>query len=138
VSLFPAIATAVIVFALAALLNVASDLLKEEVRGWLEVLPRLVLRIAATRMGASQSRTACDDDWLPELLNIASVAEGRPITRFVVSMHFALSQLRASRSRPRHLDRYTLLFMFPIPMRFLWRLKARTFGARSMSGLYAR
>lgn len=45
---------AVLAFIVAAALSALSDILKEEIRGWIEVLPGIVLRMAAMRLPADQ------------------------------------------------------------------------------------
>ncbi len=51
------------VFAFAAL----GDLVSEEIRGWLDFVPRAILRLAAARLPVDQREPIYTDEWLPEL-----------------------------------------------------------------------
>lgn len=99
------IAAAVITFVIAAVLSAAAKLIEEEIRGWIEILPGIVLRMAAMQLDAKQRLTIYQDEWLPELMFIARKAEGRPVTRFMVGMCFSLGLLRSSRRIGRDLKR---------------------------------
>jgi hypothetical protein len=88
------------VFLFAAL----GDLVSEEVRGWLDLAPRAVLRLAAMRLDPELRESICQDVWLPDLAYFLSGAELRPITRLIRGTTFALGLLRSAR-RIARLDR---------------------------------
>lgn len=104
-SIILGVAAAVIAFIVAAGLSAATKLIEEEIKGWLEVLPGIVLRMAAMQLDAKQRVSVYRDEWLPELLFIARNTESRPITRFVTGMRFSLGLLRSSRRVARDLRR---------------------------------
>ena len=69
-------------------------LIDEEVRGWLELLPYLILRFAAAmRLDPIRQVLIYEDEWLPELSYIMKRSSTRPISRILVGVHFALSLL---------------------------------------------
>lgn len=73
---------------------IAGDLVSEEVRGWLDLLPQATLRLAANiHLNPSQYVLIYDDEWMPELTYILKGAESRPISRLIVGMRFASSLL---------------------------------------------
>jgi hypothetical protein len=83
---------------LSALATLAvGDLVSEEIRGWLDVLPHAILRLAALRLDPFQRAVAYEDEWLPELCYILKGSEARPISRLLIGVRFSLSLL-ASRS----------------------------------------
>jgi hypothetical protein len=78
----------------AALLTLPlGDLLAEEIRGWLDLLPRAILRLAATRLEPARRQTAYENEWLPELLFVLGKSESLPIIRLLRGTWFALSLL---------------------------------------------
>jgi hypothetical protein len=85
-----------LLFVTAALIAALSGLIGDEVRGWLELAPRGMLRLAAIRLPAGQRRAIYDEEWLPELLSILRGAEDRPITRLIVGTRFSLSIARGA------------------------------------------
>jgi hypothetical protein len=87
---------AVCLFIAAALLAAVSGLIGDEVRGWLELAPRGVLRLVALRLPKDQRPAIYAEEWLPELLFILRKAEGRPVTRLVAGTWFAVSMIRSA------------------------------------------
>jgi hypothetical protein len=80
--------------AVTILAAIVGDLVSEEVRGWLDLLPQAVLRFAANmNLDPFQYILVYEDEWMPELTYILKGAEYRPITRLIVGMHFSLSLL---------------------------------------------
>jgi hypothetical protein len=65
------------------------DLVSEEVRGWLDLLPCGILRLAARRLDPETREAIYEEDWLPELIYALRGAESRPITRVVKGVCFA-------------------------------------------------
>lgn len=88
--------TIVVGFVVAALLLALSGLIGDEVRGWLEFVPRCILRLVAMRLPADQRRAIYNEEWLPELIYHLREAEGRPITRLVVGIGYATSLARGA------------------------------------------
>jgi len=92
---------------LGAFLVVAlGDLVSEEIRGWLDLVPRGILRLAAARLEPAQRETIYSEEWLPELCYALRGAESRPVTRLVLGIRYALRLLVAARrvSRYRSLE----------------------------------
>ena len=88
------------------------DLISEEIRGWLDLVPHAILRLAATQLDPTQRETIYHDEWLPELCYALRGAESRPITRLMLGTTYATSLLisarrvariniRATRTAPR-------------------------------------
>jgi DNA-binding transcriptional MerR regulator len=73
------------------------DLVSEEIRGWLDLAPRAMLRLAALQLENRQRDTIYRDEWLPELIYVLRGAESRPITRLIRGTTFALGLLIAAR-----------------------------------------
>lgn len=73
------------------------DLVSEEIRGWLDLAPRAILRLAATQLDPAQRETTYHDEWLPELCYALRGAESRPITRLARGTAYAASLLRSAR-----------------------------------------
>jgi hypothetical protein len=96
--------TVVFLFILAALLAALSGLIGDEVRGWLALAPRGFLRLVAMRLPADQRRAVYDSEWLPELLAILREADGRPITRLVLGIGFAVDMARGVGEVARELE----------------------------------
>lgn len=94
------VGTAVLLM-LALLVRLAGDLVSEEIRGWLDVAPRAILRLAAARLNREQREMLYSEEWLPELEWIMREAEGRPITRAKRATCFALGILMAARTVAR-------------------------------------
>ena len=97
--------TIVVGFVVAALLLALSGLIGDEVRGWLEFVPRCILRLVAMRLPADQRRAIYNEEWLPELIYHLREAEGRPITRLVVGIGYATSLARGAGRVARALER---------------------------------
>jgi len=90
-------AWALVVWAGAMVMAALGDLISEEIRGWLDLVPRAILSLAATRLDPAQRETIYRDGWLPELCYALRGAESRPITRLVRGTAFAASLLIAAR-----------------------------------------
>lgn len=83
---------------LGGLLTIAfGELVSEEVRGWLDLLPRGVLWLAARRLDPHKREVIYEDDWLPELTYALRGDESRPITRVIKGTYFALGLFIATR-----------------------------------------
>jgi hypothetical protein len=80
------------VFLFAAL----GDLVSEEIRGWLDLAPRGVLRLATRRIDPELRESIYEDEWLPDLMYYLRGAEARPITRLVRGTTFAFGLLLAA------------------------------------------
>ena len=72
------------------------DLVSEEIRGWLDLAPRAILRLAAARLDPELQESIYQEEWLPELIYVLRGAESRPITRLVRGATFALGLLLAA------------------------------------------
>ena len=81
------------------------ELVNEEIRGWLDYLPRFILRLAAARLDPAGKITIYEDEWLPELAYMLRGAEARPISRLVVGVRFSIGMLIAAKRTARHLHR---------------------------------
>jgi hypothetical protein len=75
---------------------IVGELLTDEVRGWLDLLPLAILRIAAARLAPLHQVVIYEDQWLPELCYILKGKESRPVTRLLVGTRFSLSLLAAA------------------------------------------
>jgi hypothetical protein len=84
---------------------VIGELVNGEIRGWLDCLPRAILRLAAGRLDPAGRVTIYEDEWLPELACILSGAEARPISRLVLGVKFSVGLLIVARRIARHLHR---------------------------------
>jgi Sigma-70 region 2 len=74
------------------------DLISEEIRGWLDLAPHAVLRLAAARLDPGLREDIYHEDWLPELTYILRGAESRPITRLIRGLTFGLGLLISARA----------------------------------------
>jgi hypothetical protein len=79
------------------------DLVSEEIRGWLDLAPRGILRLAAARLADVGKTTIYEDEWLPELIYILRGAESRPITRLITGTKYAFGILVSANRISRHL-----------------------------------
>jgi hypothetical protein len=79
------------------------DLISEEIRGWLDLVPHAILRLAATQLDPIQRETIYHDEWLPELCYALRGAESRPITRLVLGTTYATGLLISAR-RVAHIN----------------------------------
>jgi hypothetical protein len=70
-----------------------SDLVSEELRGWLDLAPRAVLRLAAVQLRAGQRKKILEEVWIPDLMYVLRGKESRPITRLIRGMWFAVGLL---------------------------------------------
>lgn len=75
------------------LLVAIGDLASEEVRGWLDLMPRAILRLAAVGLGPDMREAIYDEEWLPELIYILRGTESRPITRLIRGTTYAVGLL---------------------------------------------
>jgi hypothetical protein len=83
--------------------TVLGELVNEEIRGWLDYLPRAILRLAARRLDPAGKIAIYEDEWLPELTYILRGAEARPISRLVIGTKFSVGLLIAAKRIARHL-----------------------------------
>jgi hypothetical protein len=103
----------VIIWALRALLGIMAlvcgtamlDLASDEVCGWLDLLPRGILRIAAAQLDPVSRESIYADEWLPELEYILRGKESRPITRLIYGIAYAGALVISARRIARRLDR---------------------------------
>jgi hypothetical protein len=79
--------------AIVVLTGIALDLVSEEARGWLDLVPRGILRFAALRLPEGQRGAIYEDEWLPELDYILRGAEARPVTRLIKGTMFSVGLL---------------------------------------------
>ena len=70
----------VLLFTGGCLVAVLSGLIKDEIRGWLDLVPHGILRLAALLLESSQRKTIYEDEWVPELYHILLKADTRPIS----------------------------------------------------------
>jgi hypothetical protein len=84
---------------------VTGELISEEIRGWLDSLPRVILRLGARRLDPTGKITIYDDEWLPELTCILRGAEARPISRVIIGVKFSVGLLITAKRIARHLHR---------------------------------
>jgi hypothetical protein len=96
---------AIFIVALGAMVGllgtVALAMASDEVRGWLDIAPRAILRLAGARLSREQRERLYHEEWLPELQYIMKEAETRPITRAIRAIGFALGLLMAARAVSR-------------------------------------
>lgn len=100
-----AVAWAGICLAATLILAAAGDLISEEIRGWLDLAPRGILRLAAAQLDSAQRETIYHDEWLPELTYALRGAESRPITRLIRGIAYAVGLLIAARRIARRVHR---------------------------------
>ncbi len=81
------------------------DLLHDEIRGWLDLAPHAVLRLAASRLNVGQRGAIYEEEWLPELCYVLRGAESRPITRLIRGITFAIGLLIAAPRIAREISR---------------------------------
>ena len=94
-----------IVFLGGAAMAVLGELLNEEIRGWLDYLPRVILRLAARRLDPVGKIAIYEDEWLPELIYILRGAEARPLSRLIIGVKFSVGLFIQARRIARHLHR---------------------------------
>jgi hypothetical protein len=87
------------------LIAVLGELVNEEIRGWLDYLPQVVLRLAARRLDPVGRITIYEDEWLPELICILRGAEARPISRLIIGIKYSAWFLIKAKRIARHLHR---------------------------------
>lgn len=83
-------------FVVATLALAVSELISDELRGWLELAPRGILRLAAMRLPSGLRQTIYKEEWLPELIFILRKADGRPITRMIIGTWYSVSMIRSA------------------------------------------
>ena len=67
------------------------DMVSDEIRGWLDRLPRGVLKLATLRLDPADRETTYEEVWGPDLDYYLKGDESRPITRLIRGMAFAVS-----------------------------------------------
>jgi hypothetical protein len=87
------------------LIAVLGELINEEVRGWIDYLPRVILRLAARRLDPAGKITIYEDEWLPELTCILRGAEARPISRVILGVKYSAVLLVKAERIASHLHR---------------------------------
>jgi predicted MFS family arabinose efflux permease len=87
------------------LLAAVGGILGDEIRGWMDLAPHGILRMAASQLDAEQYETIYAAEWLPELIYILKKTESRPITRFVRGVTYSLGLVVSARRIARQLDR---------------------------------
>jgi tRNA-binding EMAP/Myf-like protein len=92
-------------FLATALLGIFKGLISDEIRGWLDLLPFIILRLARARLNEDQRQSICDIEWGPELEYIMKQTQTRPITRFVWGTKFATGLFISARRIARQLNR---------------------------------
>lgn len=86
-------------------LAVVGDLVSEEIRGWLDLIPRGILRLAAMQLDKAQRETIYEEEWLPELEFALKGDESRPIMRLIIGIWFAAGLVIAARRVARRVNR---------------------------------
>ncbi len=94
-----------LLFTSGCLVAVLSSLIKDEIRGWLDLLPSGILRLAALLLKFDQRKTIYEDEWVPELYHILRKADTRPISRLFIGIYFALGLLVSIRGISRQINR---------------------------------
>jgi ThiF family len=84
------------------LFGALGDLVSEEIRAWLDLVPHAILRLAAAQLDPELRESIYEGEWLPELIYILRGAESRPITRLIRGMRFALGLLFSARGIARY------------------------------------
>jgi len=82
-----------VAFVVGVFVKALGDLATEELRGWIDLGPRGILRLAAARVEQSQRETVYKKEWLPGLASSVRGTETRPLTRLVKGMVFAIGRL---------------------------------------------
>ena len=67
------------------------DLVSEEIRGWLDRVPRTVLKLATLRLDPANREATYREVWGPDLDCDLRGDESRPITRLIRGMAFSVS-----------------------------------------------
>jgi hypothetical protein len=78
------------------------DLVSEEIRGWLDLVPRAILRLAAVQLDPDVRESIYEGEWLPDLIYELRGAESRPITRVVRGTKFSIGLLISARRIGRY------------------------------------
>jgi hypothetical protein len=94
-----------LVFLGGVLIAVLGELINDEIRGWIDYLPRVILRLAARRLDPAGKITIYEDEWLPELSCILRGAEARPISRVILGVKYSGGLLIRARRIASHLHR---------------------------------
>ena len=96
---------AVLGFFAAVVLGIFRDLVSQELKGRLDLLPHFILLLAATQLNETQYDSIYKEEWLPELEFILKEAEGLPITRCITGTKYSLGLLISARRIARQLNR---------------------------------
>jgi hypothetical protein len=100
------------------------DMVSEEIRGWLDVVPQAILRLAAAQLNETQRDAIYENEWLPELSYVLRGAESRPITRLIRGISFALGLLVSAHRVAQQLTRGSPS-VAPIRRPFIHRILSR-------------
>jgi hypothetical protein len=96
-----------LVFIGGVLVAVLGELINEEIRGWIDYLPRVILQLVARRLDPAGKITIYEDEWLPELTCILRGADARPISRVILGVKYSAGLLIKARRIASHLHRET-------------------------------
>ena len=89
----------------AVLLAAIGELVSDEIRYWLDLIPRAILHLAATQLDPAQRETIYQDEWIPELTYALRGKESRPITRLITGTSLATGILISARHIARDVHR---------------------------------
>jgi hypothetical protein len=92
----------VVGFLVTVITTIVCDLASEELRNRLDRVPYVVIYVAIRRLPGDVRRSV-GNEWLAELHHIARCAKGRPITRFLSAIRYALGLLYKARRIGREL-----------------------------------
>jgi membrane protein YdbS with pleckstrin-like domain len=84
---------AVIATVSSLLVLAGSDLVSQELRGWLDLAPLGILRLASVQLKAEQRKKVLDEAWIPDLMYVLRGKESRPISRLIRGTWFAVCLL---------------------------------------------
>lgn len=87
---------AIIAFLVALITTTVSNLLTEELRSCLDLMPYAVLRLAIRRL-PTELRQNVGDEWLAELHHILHRTKNLPLTQVVLAISYTLGLLRTAR-----------------------------------------
>lgn len=75
-----------------------NSLVNDEIKGWLQMVPTAILRLAASQLPEPEQRkTNYEEFWVPELQYILREAEGPPLTRLFRGTTFSIGLLIPAR-----------------------------------------
>ena len=75
---------------------VFTGLAAQEIRGWLDAVPGVLLRLARRRL-PPENRDTLYDEWAAELHIVLHRMKGRPLSRLVFGIRYAVGLLRTAR-----------------------------------------